>query len=59
MLENHRGESPRRSEGTVKTSHILFVISAIYIAPHVSPAVGIGCAIFYCGSAFYHLWKEA
>lgn len=43
----------------MKTSHIFAIVSAVYIAPHVSPMVGIAIGIYLSAISLYHAWKEA
>jgi hypothetical protein len=43
----------------MKDSHVFFILSAVYLSPHMTVPVGIGTGIYCAFFAFYHLWKEA
>ena len=41
----------------MKDKHIYAICAAVYIAPHVSPVIGIGAAIFLTACAIYEAWR--
>lgn len=43
----------------MKNSHVLFILSAVYLSPHMTVPVGIGVGIYCAVFAFYQLWKES
>jgi hypothetical protein len=43
----------------MKHSQVLTICAAVYISPHVSPAVGICVGIYFGAVAIYHVWREA
>lgn len=43
----------------MKDKHIYVIVAAVYLAPHVSPMVGIGMGIYMSVCALYAMWKEA
>jgi hypothetical protein len=43
----------------VKHSQVFTIIAAVYIAPHVTPIVGIWAGISFGVWALYHVWRES
>jgi hypothetical protein len=43
----------------MKHSHLFTILAAAYIAPHVSPGVGICVGIYFGAMAIYYVWSEA